>query len=593
MDLSRKMTYARALALPFRVIPIYTVLGILQRLISLAIAPVSVLVTAYFIDTALLVVGEGLSASRIVLPLVALGAFQIYNYIMWPMMNLVDTKARMKTQLKMRVPLVEKRARLEFKHLENNETVDLLNRVWDNPEGKLSGIFGTLTQFLREMGITASYAVILLAYAPFAGSLLIVLSVPMFWMAIKAGKANYQAQRDKTERDRHVGTVGWYVHGREPAGERNLFGYAERMTEKYLVGFEDVRKWQLRVNALWFARSKSASVILGLLSTIALFMLVPSVADGSLTVGLYIALLGALFSTVNNMGWSLPYYFRQFTTEWEYLKEFNKFLLLTETRESDALPVTPTPVFEKLEFKNVSFTYPGTEKVILNKLNLIIENGKNYAFVGVNGAGKTTITKLITRLYDDYDGEILLNGKELRKWEIPEIKAMFCALFQDFVRYDITVAENAAIGKANGATDAEIDRALQLAGFDEKAETLKDGKNTLLGKTHDDGVDLSGGEWQRLAFARAIISPAAVKILDEPTAALDPVAESQVYEKFESISQGITTIFISHRLASAKMADVIYVLDGGKVAEQGNHDALIRQRGLYAEMFESQRGWYV
>ncbi|MCL2605100.1 MAG: ABC transporter ATP-binding protein/permease [Defluviitaleaceae bacterium] len=592
MDLSRKMTYPRALSLPFRVIPFYTLLGLLQQIIGLAIAPISVLVTAYFIDTALVVVGEGLGASRIVPPLIALGVFQIYNYILWPLMGLANTKGRMKTQLKMRVPLVEKRARLEFKHLENNETVDLLNRVWDNPEGKLSGMFNTLTQFLREMGVTASYAVILLAHAPLAGSMLIVLSVPIFWLAIKSGKATYQAQRDKTERDRYVGTVGWFIHGREPAGERSLFCYAEKMADKYLAGFEDVRKWQLRIGALWFARSKSASVILGLLSTAALFMLAPSVANGSLTVGLYIALIGALFSTVHSMSWSLPYYFRQFTTEREYLKEFNRFLELTEARDAEALPVTPPPNFEKLEFKNVSFTYPGTEKVILNGLNLTIENGKHYAFVGINGAGKTTITKLITRLYDDYDGEILLNGKELREWEIPVIKAMFCALFQDFVRYDITVAENAAIGKANGAADEEIDRALSLSGFDAKAESLKEGKNTLLGKTHDNGVDLSGGEWQRLAFARAIISPAAVKILDEPTAALDPVAESQVYEKFESISKGFTTIFISHRLASAKMADIIYVLDGGKVTEQGNHGTLMKKSGLYAEMFESQRGWY-
>jgi ATP-binding cassette subfamily B protein len=587
------MTYPRALSLPFRVIPVYTLLGLVQQFIGLAIAPISVLVTAYFIDTALLVVGQGLGASRIVPPLVALGAFQVYNYLLWPLLGLANTKGRMKTQLKMRVPLVEKRARLEYKHLENNQTVDLLSRVWNNPEGQLSGMFGTLTQFLTQMGITVSYAVILLAHAPLAGSVLIVLSVPMFWMAIKAGKENYQTSRDVSERNRHTGTIGWYIQGREPAGERNLFGYAPTLTKKYFAGFEDARKWQLRINALWFARSKSASIILGLLSTGALFMLAPSVADGSLSVGLYIALLGALFSTVNNMGWSLPYYFQRFTTEREYLKEFNQFLELTEAKDSEALPTTPPPAFEKLEFKNVSFTYPGTEKVILNGLNLTIENGKHYSFVGVNGAGKTTITKLITRLYDDYTGEILLNGKELREWEIPDIKGIFCALFQDFVRYDITVAQNAAIGKANGTLPEEIDNALHLSGFDTKAETLKNGKDTLLGKTHEDGIDLSGGEWQRLAFARAIISPAAVKILDEPTAALDPVAESQVYEQFESMSRGFTTIFISHRLASAKMADVIYVLDGGKVAELGNHNDLMRRRGLYAEMFESQRGWYV
>jgi ATP-binding cassette subfamily B protein len=221
-----------------------------------------------------------------------------------------------------------------------------------------------------------------------------------------------------------------------------------------------------------------------------------------------------------------------------------------------------------------------------------IESGKHYSFVGVNGAGKTTLTKLITRLYDNYTGEILLNGKPLRDFRAEEIKACFCALFQDFARYDLTVGQNTALGKINGATDSEINNAIKLAGFEKTLEKLKDGKETLLGKTHAESIDISGGEWQRLAFSRAIISPAPVKILDEPTAALDPMAEKQVYEQMESISRGNTTIFISHRLASAKLADIIFVLDGGKIAEQGNHAELIAKRGLYAEMFESQQSWY-
>jgi ATP-binding cassette subfamily B protein len=213
--------------------------------------------------------------------------------------------------------------------------------------------------------------------------------------------------------------------------------------------------------------------------------------------------------------------------------------------------------------------------------------------VGVNGAGKTTITKLLTRLYDDYEGEILLNAKPLREWPMADVKACFCALFQDFARYDITVAENVMMGKINGATGAEVDNALELAGFDVNAAELKDGKDTLLGKTHEKGIDLSGGQWQSLAFARAIVSPAPIKILDEPTASLDPVAESRMYEQFERISRGYTTIFISHRLASAKMADEIFVLENGAVSERGNHDELMARNGLYTEMFESQRSWYL
>ena len=157
----------------------------------------------------------------------------------------------------------------------------------------------------------------------------------------------------------------------------------------------------------------------------------------------------------------------------------------------------------------------------------------------------------------------------------------------------MTVAENIALGKANGATSDEIERAIALAGFSGKIAEFKNGVETMLGKTKDEGIDLSGGEWQRVALARLIISPSPVKILDEPTAALDSIAESKIYAKFEEISRGQTTIFISHRLGSATLADEIFVIDGGMVAERGSHIELMKKGGIYAEMFESQRSWYI
>jgi ATP-binding cassette subfamily B protein len=321
--------------------------------------------------------------------------------------------------------------------------------------------------------------------------------------------------------------------------------------------------------------------------------LIPSVIGGGLTVGMYISLTGALFNIVNWIGWGLPYNFQQVAEQREFIKDLNQFLELSETAGADVLSAIVPLEFESLEFKDVSFTYPGTDKKILDGCSFKIQRGRHYSFVGVNGAGKTTLTKLITRLYHGYGGEILLNGKPLGEYSMADVKAAFCAVFQDFARYDVTVAENVAVGKANGASDAEIDRAIKLSGFAEKTAQLSNGKDTLLGKTHDEGVDLSGGEWQRVAFARAIISPAPVKILDEPTAALDPVAESRVYAQFEEISRGITTLFISHRLASAKMADTIFVLEKGRIAESGSHDELMQAGGIYAEMFESQRSWYL
>jgi len=593
MDLSKKLTFRGALALSFRMAPVVTIVLIIDRLMGISIALLNVLVAAYFINTALAVVTEGQGAGRIVMPLVAMAAFSVYGYLTGPMEQLLNTHLAIKTRLRLRVPFLEKRVRLEYKHAENKDTVDLLNRVWNNPDGRISEVLTNMSGLVWVICTTASYAVILLVNAPLAGSILLALSAPIFFIAIKAGKAQYQANRDATLDHRYASVISWIITARDTVAERNLFGYTDYLAEKFEKHYEANRLHIFKARALWYMRSKASAIILGLLSAASLFIMAPSVANGSLSVGLFIALQGALFSAVGMIGWRLPEHFRQIAVQREFIKDANKFLELSEIEDAEALPVELPPEFESLEFKNVSFTYPGTEKVILDNLSLTIEKGKHYAFVGVNGAGKTTLTKLITRLYDDYTGEILLNGKSLREWTLPQIKACFCALFQDFARYDITVAENVAIGKINGATDEEIDNALDMLGFEKTAAELKDGKNTLLGKTHEAGIDLSGGQWQRLAFARAIISLAPVKILDEPTAALDPVAESQMYAQFESISRGFTTIFISHRLASAKLADTIFVLEGGKVAEQGSHEALMAANGIYAEMFESQQSWYV
>jgi len=593
MDLSKKLTFRGALALPFRMAPMATAALIIHRLVSMAIAPLNVLVVAYFINTALVVVAEGYGTNRIVMPLVAMAAFSVYEYMTKPLEQLLNTHLAIKTRLMLRVPFLEKRVRLEYKHAENANTVDLLNRVWNNPDGQISEVLSNISGFIWIIFSTASYAIILLVNAPLAGSILLVLSVPVFFIAIKAGKAQYQANREANLDHRYASVISWMLTARDTVAERNLFGYTDHLAEKFEHHYEANRIHIFKARVLWFVRSKASAILLGLLSAASLFIMAPSVANGSLSVGLFISLQVALFSAIGMVGWGLPHCFQQIAVQREFIKDVNKFLELSEIEDAEALPVELPPDFESLEFKNVSFTYPGTEKVILDNLSLTIEKGKHYAFVGVNGAGKTTLTKLITRLYDDYTGEILLNGKPLREWTLPEIKACFCALFQDFARYDITVAENVAIGKINGATDAEIDYALDMSGFEKTAAELKDGKDTLLGKTHEAGIDLSGGQWQRLAFARAIISPAPVKILDEPTAALDPVAESQMYAQFESISRGFTTIFISHRLASAKLADTIFVLENGKVAEQGSHEELMAANGIYAEMFESQQSWYL
>jgi ATP-binding cassette subfamily B protein len=260
------------------------------------------------------------------------------------------------------------------------------------------------------------------------------------------------------------------------------------------------------------------------------------------------------------------------------------------------------PELKTIEFKDVSFQYPGTEPYILKNFNAKLESGRHYAIVGINGAGKTTLTKLITGLYGEYEGEILINGRDLKSYTQAEIKALSAVVYQDFCRYPLDFYNNIAIGNANDMENREkVEDAVNIIGLAETVDKLPKKYETPITKIKDDGVDISGGEWQKVALARLIINPAPLKILDEPTAALDPVSESQVYEQFgEIVNQNKTndnndnniTIFISHRLGSTKLADEIIVISDGKAAETGTFDELMAKNGIYAEMFASQAEWY-
>jgi ATP-binding cassette subfamily B protein len=272
------------------------------------------------------------------------------------------------------------------------------------------------------------------------------------------------------------------------------------------------------------------------------------------------------------------------------------FAALEDDDEAIEIPVFPPPVFESLEFRNVRFKYPGTDNYILDGVSFRIDAGKHYAFVGINGSGKTTITKLMTGLYNDFEGEILVNGRNISEYTQSELKAFFSVVYQDFARYYISIKDNIALGDVNRIRDEKnsvrIWDTIMKTNLEETAAKLPKGLDTPLGKIKEGGLDVSGGEWQKIAMARAVMNQAPVRILDEPTASLDPVSESRTYEEFEKISRDKTTIFISHRLGSTKLAHEIFVLNDGRIIEKGDHRQLMELGGFYAQMYESQRSWY-
>ncbi|MBV9082162.1 MAG: ABC transporter ATP-binding protein, partial [Acidobacteriaceae bacterium] len=264
----------------------------------------------------------------------------------------------------------------------------------------------------------------------------------------------------------------------------------------------------------------------------------------------------------------------------------------TVTSKPSALPA-PRPIEQGFEFRDVSFVYPGTERLVLQRLNFRLEPGERIALIGQNGQGKTTIVKLMTRLYDPTAGQILLDGIDLREYELEGLCREIGVIFQDFMRYEMTARDNIAVGRIEYISDMR-----RIRGAAEKSlaagviQRLAQKYEQMLGRRFEGGVDLSGGEWQKLALGRAYLREAQVLILDEPTAALDARAEYEVFKRFNELTESKMALFISHRFSTVRMAERIIVLENGAIAEEGTHERLMARGGRYAEMFELQASSY-
>jgi ATP-binding cassette subfamily B protein len=253
----------------------------------------------------------------------------------------------------------------------------------------------------------------------------------------------------------------------------------------------------------------------------------------------------------------------------------------------------PRPMVRGFEFRDVSFRYPGNPRLVLDRLSFRLDTRERLALIGENGQGKTTIVKLITRLYDPTEGQILLDGVDLREYSLEDLYGEIGVIFQDFMRYEMTARENIAVGRIEELDNLEaLQRAARKSLADEVIGQLPDRYEQMLGRRFDGGVDLSGGEWQKIALARAYLRDAQLLILDEPTASLDARSEFEVFQRFAELTAQKMALFISHRFSTVRMADRIMVLESGRIVEQGSHQQLIALGGRYAAMFEMQAASY-
>ena len=589
----KKYGVADIISIPFSYTALYSAFIAVLK-IAAGIVPIfNMLAVADFINATVELFNHKVCYSKIILSITFVVLCTAYLWLSPHIVEVAEAKLENMLRENFRVSLVEKVASLKYNYIENQDSWDLISRVCKEPEKQCTNAFSQLFDMVALIINVLGILFVLLMQVWWTAVFIVLISVPLFLIALKAGKASYEASRMAQKYYRRVSYLSEVLNGREAVEERALFQYSGRVNDKYRSQYEKFRKVRFRVNLKWFAKAKLSGIITAVLSSVIIVILVFPVRSGKLTIGLFISIVSNVITLIQSISWQLPKYVDGVAKNKEYLVDLTSLVKLQGKAEYLDKPCKTPVSVESLEFKNVSFKYPGTDRFILKGMNFKIEEGKHYAFVGINGAGKTTITKLITGLYEDFTGEILINNLSIKNYSQSQLKSMFSVVYQDFAKFYISLKDNVALGDVNGCSNDRINEALDIIDLKEAAEHLPNGLNSNLGKINEDGVDLSGGQWQRTAMARAIVSPASLRILDEPTAALDPISESHMYERFEKISRGRTTIFISHRLGSTKIADEIFVIDGGRVIEKGSFDELMKLNGTYARMFESQRSWYL
>jgi len=507
-------------------------------------------------------------------------------------LNVVDQVLGESHSNRVTVELMEHAANLDLAHFEQSEYQDRLERARRQASSRstvLSQIFTQGQNIISAVSLAAG----LFVYAPLLLPLLAISLVPAVVSEFRFNRLAYWLSHSRSPERRQLEYLRQVGASAETAKEVKLFGLGGFIVERFRVLSAQILAEDVAVNvrrAFWAA-------ILQAISTVTYYgayaYIVWRTVNGELTIGDLTFLAGS-FLQLNGFLNTILVGFTQIAGQSLYLDDLFSFFDIAPTILDPKSPKPfPVPMKEGIVFDNVGFRYPGSENWALRGLSFTIPAGETLALVGENGAGKTTIVKLLTRLYDPDEGRITIDGVDLRDFAGRDLRQHVSVIFQDFLRYSFSAAENIGVGRIEEFEDRpRIEESAEMSLADPVIRRLPQGYDQPLGRMFAGGRDLSGGEWQKVALARAYMRNAEIVILDEPTAALDARAEAEVFTRFKSLAEGTTAVLISHRFSTVRMADRIVVVEGGKVLENGTHAELMARGGRYAELFELQAAGY-
>jgi ATP-binding cassette subfamily B protein len=569
------------------------------------VVPVAVLWVGKLIIDAVVAAREASGDWRTVLPLVLLEiGLVVLGELLSRASRLVDGLLADLFTNRVSVKIMQHAATLDLAMFEDPNFYDHLERARRSSTGRI-GLIAQLLGIAEGLITLATISIALLAFNPWLMLLLAVAVLPSFLGEVHYSALQYSLMFRWTQQRRQLDYLRYVGASDETAKEVQLFGLAPWLTNRFK-----------RLSDTWHAENRSLAVRkalvssgLSLISTAAYYgayvLIIARTIAGTISLG-SLTFLAMSFARGRDTIQGLLGTLGSIYDESLYLRDLFVFFEMQPTiaSKSGARPV-PRPMREGFVFENVGFKYPGSDRWALRHASFQLRPGERIALVGENGAGKTTLTKLLARLYDPTEGRILLDGVDLREYDLASLRQAIGVIFQDYVRYDFRFDENIGVGEIQAThkyldtpagTNGDAPDALQVASDKSLAASLLPKLparwRQMLGRRFDEGVELSGGEWQKVALARAYMRDAQVFILDEPTASLDARAEYDVFLRFSELMAGRTAVLISHRFSTVRMADRILVLKNGEVVEEGTHEELVARGGLYGELFAMQAAGY-
>ena len=495
------------------------------------------------------------------------------------------------------VRLMRHAAQLDLEQLEDADIYDRLERARRQTVGRLALVtllLGTVQDLVTLASITAAVAI----YVPWLLLLLLVAVLPSFLGETHYASLGYSLVFSWTPQRRQLDYLRYIGASDISAKELKLFGLSEFFVGRY----DKLSREFYEANRRLSIKRSTVSVALNALGTLgyyAAYAIIIYLAviqyhspAGIITIGT-LTFLAASFRQSRDLLQRVLLALAQVYEQSLYLDDlFGFFEIVPRMRPPEQPRPVPTPIRTGFVFENVGFRYAGQERWAVQGLSFTLAPGERLALVGENGAGKTTLAKLLVRLYDPTEGRILLDGVDLREYDVESLRRNAGVIFQDFVRYDFMLSENVAVGDINRLDDEALVREAARRSLADSVAERVGGYERMLGRRFEGGADLSGGEWQKVALARAYMRDAQLLVLDEPTAALDARAEYEVFLRFSELTKGKMAVLISHRFSTVRMADRILVLEAGRLIEEGTHDALVAAGGVYADLFQLQAAGY-